>query len=149
MATTMSAALVELTEEKSGVGSAVLQAVNKTGGPLGIAVLGSVLSEGYLARLHLSGLPATAAAAARASIFGGVAVAQRLHSASMLTSVRTAFVHGMDLALFVSAGIALAGAVLTVVFLPRTNALQDPVQQGVDLDGEVAGDKPAPVGQAA
>ena len=31
MATAMSAALVELSEEKSGVGSAVLQAVNKTG----------------------------------------------------------------------------------------------------------------------
>jgi len=31
MATAMSAALVELSEEKSGVGAAVLQAVNKTG----------------------------------------------------------------------------------------------------------------------
>ncbi|MGD0749769.1 MAG: MFS transporter, partial [Acidimicrobiales bacterium] len=40
MATTMSAALVELSEEKSGVGSGVLQAVNKTGAPLGIAILG-------------------------------------------------------------------------------------------------------------
>ena len=81
MATAMSAALVELSEEKSGVGAAVLQAVNKTGGPFGIAVLGSVLSAGYLGRLDLSGLSATAAAAARQSVFGGVAVAQKLHSA--------------------------------------------------------------------
>ena len=125
MATAMSAALVELTEEKSGVGSAVLQAVNKTGGPLGIAILGSVLSAGYLDRLHLSGLPAAAATAVRESVFGGVAVAHQIHSASMLASVRAAFVHGMDMALVVSAGIALAGAVLSVVFMPRTNAPQD------------------------
>jgi hypothetical protein len=74
MATAMSAALVEMPEEKSGVASAVLQAVNKTGGPFGIAILGSVLSADYLARLSLSGLSPAAAAAARQSVFGGVAV---------------------------------------------------------------------------
>jgi EmrB/QacA subfamily drug resistance transporter len=122
MATAMSAALVELSEDKSGVGSAVLQAVNKTGGPFGIAVLGSVLSAGYLGRLDLSGLSATAAAAVRQSVFGGVAVAHEIRSASLLRSVDAAFVHGMDQALFVSAGIAVVGAVLTVVFLPKVNA---------------------------
>jgi EmrB/QacA subfamily drug resistance transporter len=71
MATTSSAALAELTEEHSGVGSAVLQAVNKTGGPFGIAILGSVLSAGYLARLSLPGLPPAAVAAVRQSVFGG------------------------------------------------------------------------------
>jgi DHA2 family multidrug resistance protein-like MFS transporter len=121
MVTTMSAALVELSPERSGIGSAVLQAVNKTGGPLGIAVLGSVLSAGYLARLDLIGLPVTAVTAVRASVFGGVAVAHQLHSARLLMSVQTAFTHGMDDALLVSAGIALGGAVLTVLFLPRTN----------------------------
>ena len=109
MATAMSAALVELSAEKSGVGSAVLQAVNKTGAPFGIAILGSVLSAGYLARLDLSGLPSAAAAVVRQSVFGGVAVAQKLHSPALLASVQTAFVHGMDMALLVSAGIALVG----------------------------------------
>jgi EmrB/QacA subfamily drug resistance transporter len=122
MATAMSAALVELSEEKSGVGSGVMQAINKTGAPLGIAILGSVLSAGYLAGLHLSGLPVAAAAAVRQSIFGGVAVAQKIHSPSLLTTVHTAFMHGMDMALLVSAGIAVAGVVLTVAFLPQTNA---------------------------
>jgi EmrB/QacA subfamily drug resistance transporter len=122
MATATSAALVELSEERSGVGSAVLQAFNKTGGPFGSAILGSVLSAGYLARLSLSGLPAPAAAAVRQSIFGGVAVAQKVHSDSLLKSVQTAFVHGMDMAILVSAGIAVAGAVLAVIFLPTTNA---------------------------
>ena len=149
MATAMSAALVELSAEKSGGGSAVLQAVNKTGGPFGIAILGSVLSAGYLARLHLSGLPPTAAAAVRQSVFGGVAVAQKLHSASLLASVQAAFVHGMDLALLVSAGIALAGVVLTVVFLPASNAPKKPVQPVPGTAGEAAGKQPAITGQAA
>jgi Na+/melibiose symporter-like transporter len=117
----MSAALVELDEEKSGVGSGVMQAVNKTGAPLGIAILGSVLSAGYLARVDLAGLSTTAAAAARQSVFGGVAVAHELHSPALLASVQRAFVHGMDLALVVSAAIALVGMVLTVFFLPKSN----------------------------
>jgi DHA2 family multidrug resistance protein-like MFS transporter len=149
MATAMSAALVELSADKSGVGAAVLQAVNKIGGPFGIAVLGSVLSTGYLARLHLSGLPAAAAATVRQSVFGGVAVASKLHSAALLASVRTAFVHGMDLALVVSAGIAAVGVVLTVIFLPASNAPKKTVQPGVDKDGEVAETRPAITGQAA
>jgi len=139
MATAMSAALVELSADKSGVGAAVLQAVNKIGGPFGIAVLGSVLSAGYLARLHLSGLPTAAVAAVRQSVFGGVAVAQRIHSAALLASVRTAFVHGMDLALAVSAGIAVVGVVLTLVFLPASNTTETIVQPGPGTEG--AGDR--------
>jgi len=125
MATAMSAALVELSAEKSGVGSAVMQAVQKTGGPLGIAILGSVLSTGYIGRLDLSGLPQSVAAAVRQSVFGGTAVARKIHSASLLGSVRTAFVHGMDLALVVSSGFALIGVILTLIFLPKTNATKE------------------------
>jgi MFS transporter, DHA2 family, multidrug resistance protein len=150
MATAMSAALVELTEEKSGVGAAVLQAVNKTGGPFGIAVLGSVLSAGYLSHLDLSGLSAAAAAAARQSVFGGVAVAHKIHSASLLKTVNAAFVHGMDQALLVSAGIAVVGAVLTAVFLPKVNApAKEGLKPGIDDERELVGPRPAPIGHAA
>jgi DHA2 family multidrug resistance protein-like MFS transporter len=119
MATTTSAALSELSQERAGVGSAALQALNKVGGPLGSAVLGSVLTAAYLGRLDLSGLPAPAAAIVRQSVFGGVIVARQLGSTALLESVRTAFVHGMDLALAVSAGIALGGVLLSLAFLPR------------------------------
>jgi EmrB/QacA subfamily drug resistance transporter len=119
MATATSAALAELSAERSGVGSAVLQAVNKTGGPLGIAILGSVLSSGYLAHLALSSLPGPTASAVRQSVFGGVAVAHKLRSAALLTNVQNAFVNGMDMALLVSGCIALGGVVLTLLFLPR------------------------------
>jgi DHA2 family multidrug resistance protein-like MFS transporter len=147
MTTASSAALGELTEEHSGVGSAVLQAVNKTGGPFGVAILGSILSAGYLARLDLSGLPRPTAAAIRQSVFGGVAVARQIRSVSLLAAVRAAFVHGMDLALVVSAGIAIVSVALTLLFLPASapkapvaspaNALKAAIQAHTQDEGEV------------
>jgi EmrB/QacA subfamily drug resistance transporter len=138
LSTSTSAALVELSEERSGVGSAVLQAVNKVGGPFGTAILGSVLSSIYLSHLALSGIAAPAAAAVRQSVFGGVAVAQQLGSPALLHSVRSAFVDGMDVALAVSAGIAVAGLILTLVFLPRANALHDNQQVESDQERQLA-----------
>ncbi len=149
MATAMSAALVELSQEKSGVGSGVMQAVNKTGAPLGIAILGSVLSAGYLARLHLSGLPAAAAAAVRQSVFGGVAVAQKIHSPALQASVQKAFVHGMDLALLVSAGFGVVGILLTVIFLPASNVSTISVQPGTSEKGATVDSGQGATGQAA
>ena len=118
MATATSAALSELSQERSGVGSAVMQALQKLGGPFGAAILGSVLSSAYQAQLNLVGLPSTVAQVVKESLFGGLAVAHLLRSAQLLTSVRTAFVQGMDVSLVVAAGIAAAGFVLTLVFLP-------------------------------
>ena len=120
MATAASAALSELPQERSGVGSAVMQALQKVGGPFGAAILGSVLSSAYQSQLNLAGLPLVVASAVKTSLFGGLAVAQRLGSAPLLASVRTAFVHGMDVSLVVAAGIAAAGFVLALAFLPAS-----------------------------
>ena len=122
LATSTSAALVELSPARSGVGTGVVEAIDEVGGPLGIAIFGSVLSAGYIAHLSLSGLPGPAAGAAQQSIFGGITVAERLHLPLLLASVRTAFVAGMDTALLVSAGIALVGALLAMLYLPKRNA---------------------------
>jgi hypothetical protein len=43
----------------------------------------------------------------------------------------------MDMALIVSAGIALAGVVLTLLFLPRANAPTDPGQPRADKQSEI------------
>jgi MFS transporter, DHA2 family, multidrug resistance protein len=125
-ATAASAALVELPAERSGVGAAVMQAMQKVGGPFGAAIMGSVLSSTYQGALHLTGLPPVAASAVKASVFGGLAVAHRLGSAALLDSVRTSFVQGMDASLIASAGIAAAGLVLALVFLPRRAAAPRP-----------------------
>ena len=50
--------------------------------------------------------------------FGGIAAARTLQSATLLATVRAAFVHGMDIALIVSAGFAAAGIVLALMFMP-------------------------------
>ena len=42
----------------------------------------------------------------------------KIGSTPLLASVRTAFVQGMDVSLIVAAGIAAAGFVLTLAFLP-------------------------------
>ena len=118
LATAASAALVDLPKENAGMGSAVMQAVQKTGAPLASAILGSVLIAGYQAQLHLGDLPAAAADAVRSSVFAGLAVAGKLGSAPLADSVRAAFVHGIDSMLWVSAGLAGAGVILALVFLP-------------------------------
>jgi EmrB/QacA subfamily drug resistance transporter len=114
----MGAALGALSAERSGVGSALIQALRQVGGAIGVAILGAVLGAVYRGRLDLSGVPAPVADPVRRSVSGGVAVAHRLESVTLLDSVRAAFVHGMDTMLWVCAGIAVFGAVLAVVFMP-------------------------------
>jgi EmrB/QacA subfamily drug resistance transporter len=117
LATAASAALAELPEQQASMGSALMQTLNKIGAPLGTAVLGSVLSRGYLARLDLAHLSPAAAATVRRGVFGGIEIARQSRSAALLVSVRSGFVHGMDEALLASAAIALVGAVVAVLLL--------------------------------
>jgi MFS transporter, DHA2 family, multidrug resistance protein len=127
LATAASAALVDLPKQNAGVGSAVMQAVQKTGAPLASAVLGSVLLSGYRAHLNLGGLPAAAAGVVRSSVFAGLAVARRLGSVPLAAEVRSAFVHGIDAMLWASAGVAVAGVILALAFLPwRATAAATP-----------------------
>jgi DHA2 family multidrug resistance protein-like MFS transporter len=135
LATAASIALSELPPERSGVGSAVMQALQKIGGPLGSATLGSVLSSAYQGRLKTSGLLPTDVNVMKQSVFGGLEVARRLHSASLLHSVRAAFVHGMDVSLVVSTGIAVAGMVLAVIFVPdRVTMSGGTATDGADVE---------------
>jgi MFS transporter, DHA2 family, multidrug resistance protein len=124
------AALSRLPAERSGTGSAVVQAFQKTAGPLGTAIAGSVLAAGYQTRLDLRGIPAAAAAAARHGVYDGVAVAGRLGSAALARAARSAFAGGMDTALLASAGIAAAGALLTLAFLPRRTTMTESTSPG-------------------
>lgn len=117
-ATAASAALVELSAERSGVGSALLQTVVKLGPAFGATILGSVLNATYQADLHLAALPARVAAAVEASVFGGLDVARQLGSPALASSVRAAFVAGMDDAIRVAAAITLLGVALALAFLP-------------------------------
>ena len=131
-----SAALVDMPKESAGVASGVMQAVQKAGAPLSAAILGSVLASGYQSRLPLAGLPAATASAVRSSVFTGIAVAHKLDSPALLDQVRSAFAHGIDAMLWVSAGLAVAGVLLALLFLPwhataaATAAAAEEVQEG-------------------
>ena len=117
-ATAASAALKAVPADRSGVASALIQAMQKVGAPLGSAIFGSVLVTVYQANLQLGGLPGPAADAVRKSVFAGVAVAGQLHSPTLVASVRQAFVRGMDSALLVSAAIAVLAIVVALMFMP-------------------------------
>jgi hypothetical protein len=101
--------------------------MQKVGAPFGAAILGSVLVSGYHSGLNLTGLPASLADAVRLSVFAGVRVAGAVHSPALLLSVRQAFVHGMDLALLVSAAIAAVAMLLALAFMPGRSKAGDVV----------------------
>jgi MFS family permease len=117
-ATAASAALKTIPSEKSGVASALIQAMQKVGAPLGAAVFGSVLVTVYQSSLNLTGVPPVAGEVVKQSVFAGVTIAQRLHSPVLLESVRHSFVQGMDTALLLSAAIAALAALAALIFLP-------------------------------
>jgi hypothetical protein len=119
MPSAMNAAIGALSAERSGAGSALIQALRQVGASLGAAILGTVLSSAYQAHLHLAGLPTAAADAARSGVSGGVAVAHALGSAPLLGEVDAAFVHGLDVMLWCCAGVAVVAALLALAFLPR------------------------------
>jgi sugar phosphate permease len=52
-------------------------------------------------------------------MFGGLAVAAKLQSPALVASVRQSFVHGLDVALVVSAGVAIVAALVALLTLPN------------------------------
>ncbi len=127
MPSAMGVALGALSAERSGAGSALLTAMRQVGSTIGVAILGTVISNRYASGVAsaAAGLPAQAAAAVRSSVGAGVAAAEKLGSSSLLDTIRTAFVHGMDLMLWTCGGIAVGCALLAVLFLPRRTRPQD------------------------
>jgi MFS transporter, DHA2 family, multidrug resistance protein len=129
----MDAAIGALSPDRSGVGSALLMALRQVGGTIGVAVLGTVLASGYRDALG-DGVPE----AARESVSAGAAVAHQLGSPSLLESVQTAFIEGMDAMLWVCAGVAVVASVLALRFLPRQRAASAPPAETPESMHELA-----------
>ncbi|MFI1004402.1 DHA2 family efflux MFS transporter permease subunit [Streptomyces galbus] len=123
MTRSMAAALNSLSEERSGVGSAVVQALRQVGGAIGVAVLGAVANSAYRGHLDLAGTPQRIADAAGRSVSTGVAVAAELRDPALLEEVRDAFMTAMHTLLFVCSGISLLAALLAAAFMPRRTAV--------------------------
>jgi len=121
MAPATDAIMGSLPLAKASVGSAVNDAARTTGGALGVAILGSVLSSGYRGDMDA----ASAGAAAHDSLAGALATAARIGGTTgdrLATTAQEAFVNGMHAAVLVAAGIALVGALVALVFLPSREA---------------------------
>jgi hypothetical protein len=121
-----------ISRAKAGVGSAVNDSTRLIGGTLGVAVIGSVYASVYGSRLSATmpaAVPAPVAAIAHQSIgaayvaagkiaaLGHPALGQALHHAST-----NAFLRGLIVGALVAGGVAAAGAVLAVLFLPAQPA---------------------------
>ena len=111
-----------LPREKAGSGSAVNNTFRQVGGALGVAVLGSLLSTRYRSGIegHLEVLPSGAREAAGESIETTLGYAQKLGPAgkSLVAPAHEAFLDAMHLTALVSAGVALIGVVVVLLFLP-------------------------------
>ncbi|MGN6793733.1 MAG: DHA2 family efflux MFS transporter permease subunit [Streptosporangiaceae bacterium] len=149
MPTALNAALGALSPARSGSGSALITALRQVGGTIGVAVLGTVLATVYRSHLNLTGLPAHAATAVRQSVAGGVATAKAAGSAPLLDSVRLAYVHGMDVMLWVCSGIAIASALLALLFLPGWTPAHEDTAAAVTDQAGTADDTVATDAQAA
>jgi len=130
MAPATDAIMGSLPLEKASVGSAVNDATRITGGALGVAILGSVLSSGYRGGMEdaVAGMPAPAADAARESLAGGLAAAARAGGEpgrQLLVAAQDAFVAGMHTAAIVAGVIAIAGSLVALVWLPAREAVTE------------------------
>ena len=118
---------------KAGVGSAMNDTTRQIGGALGVAILGSILASVYSSGMEtVTGvLPPEAAALASDSIGGALRIAQGLGDAGapLVAAANIAFVDAMSTSVWVAAGIAMLGAVLTFLFLPA---------QALNIEGTAA-----------
>src|SRR5581483_2344935 len=106
---------------QAGAGSAVNDATREVGGPLGVALVGSVMNSSYgssvLVGLTAIGASAGAGHVAGQSVIAGLSVAARLPAPlrdGAAGAVRSAFMTGIHRASLVAAGATLAATLVVL-----------------------------------
>jgi EmrB/QacA subfamily drug resistance transporter len=103
-----------LPSAQQGVASAMNDLSREVGGALGIAVLGSLLTQGYRNHLEIPGVPAAILDKARESFAGAS------HAGGQIAlHADTAFSSGLQLSFLVASGAVLVAAVVVGLLLPR------------------------------
>ncbi len=165
LATGMSLAMTPATEsvmgslpkDKAGVGSAMNDTTRQIGGALGVAVLGSVFTAAYSSGLTeaLTRIPAQLAADVESSVGAALGVARSIGGSAgrALAGVATdSFIDAMSRALVLGSLVALAGALVSLIWLPnraepdaaeRRRIAELDAQHGEAHDGEAP--QPQPV----
>jgi hypothetical protein len=120
--------------ERGGAGSAITNTSRQVAVALGVAVLGSVLAQAYRARLqpYLTVLPPAARHKATVSIAQTQVLAAHLGPAGarLLAAASAAFVSAMHLTALISVLIAVAGAVIVWIWMPRRATAGRVVESG-------------------
>jgi len=107
-----------LPRSKQGVASAVNDAAREVGGALGIAILGSALTDRYQAGVSdaLAQAPTALAERAQDALPAALALADRLgaQGAGLAAQAQAAFVDGLGLAMLIAAAAVALGAVFVL-----------------------------------
>jgi EmrB/QacA subfamily drug resistance transporter len=137
-----------ISRHKAGVGSAVNDSTRLIGGTLGVAVIGSVYASVYGSRLTgamPASVPSQVAAIAHQSVGAAYTAAGRLaalgHPAvgqALQNAASNAFLRGLTIGALVAGGVAAAGAIFAILFLPQQ---EQPARQQ-------AGETPARPGES-
>ncbi|MET7394222.1 DHA2 family efflux MFS transporter permease subunit [Dactylosporangium sp. NPDC005572] len=120
LAPAMDAALAAMPPARSGAGIAVTMTMRQVGGALGVALLGSLLSQTYSWRLDTGDLPPAVAAAAEQSLTAATA----LDLAPLTTAAHAAYADAMAGVLLATAVVCVLGAAATAVLMPGPAARQ-------------------------
>jgi EmrB/QacA subfamily drug resistance transporter len=122
-----------LPKEKSGVGSAMNDVLREVGGTLGVAVLGSLLASKYGSEMSddVSGLSEPVATAGQDSVDAAHVVAAQSGDAgsNLIAAADQAFLAAMGSTMDVAAAVALAGALIALIFLPKHREETDAVEK--------------------
>jgi DHA2 family multidrug resistance protein-like MFS transporter len=137
--------------ERAGAASGISETGAELGGALGIAILGSIgvaVYRGALADTLPAGVPPEAAAAARDTLGGAMGAATELPGevgAALLAAAQEAFVQGMQVAVTLSAVVAVAIAVASTVLLRAVpaGAEAEAAEQPAPAPEPVAATQPA------
>jgi len=122
--------MTSLPREKAGSGSAINNTFRQVGGSLGIAILGSLLSTTYRDGVsgHLAALPVGLRHTAGESIEATLSAGARMGPAgkALVQPADNAFLHAMHITAASSAGAALVGMAVVLLFLPGREATGRP-----------------------
>lgn len=123
MAPSTDAVMGAVPEANAGIASAMNDVTRQVAGAFGVAVIGSVINTAYSGRMNeaVAGLPPEAATAASDSVGAALRVASRLPAemaGGLAAAAKVAFTDAFGVAVLVSAGTALVGAVLIARFMP-------------------------------
>jgi EmrB/QacA subfamily drug resistance transporter len=117
-------------EEKSGVASAMNDVTRQVAGALGTAVIGSMITSLYGAKVSdsVAGLPAEAQTAAEDSIGQANTIAEQLpadQGARLADAAANAFTEALAIGFTIAGAVAVAGAIAVKIWLPARHRTQE------------------------